>query len=247
METEKDKLIVALDVKTASEALRLVSMLRGVAGMFKVGMQLFTAAGPDVVREIVRSGERVFLDLKYHDIPNTVAAAAIEATRLGVSIFNVHAPGGAEMMRRTRDAVGECAESAGLTRPLIIAVTVLTSADAATLVDVGFDEEPAALVPRLARLADASGLDGVVASAHEVALVRAAVTNPEFVVVTPGVRPAGSERFDQKRVMTPREAVAAGADFIVVGRPILDAADPAQAARQIVDEMQTTATDGAAI
>jgi orotidine-5'-phosphate decarboxylase len=247
MKTERNKLIVALDVDNAQKARELVETLRGTVGMFKIGMQLFTAAGPDVVREIVRSGERVFLDLKYHDIPNTVAAAGVEATRLGVSIFNVHALGGAEMMRRTRDAVAECAESEGLTPPLIIAVTVLTSADAATLVDVGFGVEPADLAPRLARLADASGLDGVVASAHEVALVRAAVTNAEFVVVTPGVRPAGSDRFDQKRVMTPREAIAAGADFIVVGRPILDAPDPARAAQQIVDEMQPTAADGAAI
>jgi orotidine-5'-phosphate decarboxylase len=237
----QDKLIVALDVYNAQKARDLVAALRGTVGMFKIGMQLFTAAGPDVVREIVSAGERVFLDLKYHDIPNTVAAAGVEATRLGVSIFNIHALGGAEMMERTRDAVAECAESEGLTRPLIIAVTVLTSAEAATLADIGFAVEPSDLVPRLARLAEANGLDGVVASAREVSVVRAAVTNPEFVIVTPGVRPAGSDSFDQKRVMTPREAVAAGADFIVVGRPILDAPDPAQAARQIVAEMQTVA------
>ena len=156
METaEKNRLIVALDVETASEASRLVSALRGVVGMFKVGSQLFTAAGPALVREIVNSGERVFLDLKFHDIPNTVAAAGIEATRLGVSIFNLHAAGGSEMMRRTANAVAECAASEGFTRPLIIAVTVLTSADAGTLAEVGSGLDPEVLVPRLALLAEA--------------------------------------------------------------------------------------------
>lgn len=238
-----NRLIVALDVETAPEALGLVSMLTGVVGMFKIGSQLFTAAGPDLVREIVAAGERVFLDLKFHDIPNTVAAAGVEATRLGVSIFNLHAAGGSEMMRRTAQTVAECAASEGLARPLIIAVTVLTSANETTLAEVGYDLDPAELVPRLALLAEANGLDGVVASPREVGLIRSVVKQPGFIVVTPGVRPAGSELFDQQRVTTPREAIAAGADFIVVGRPIIEAPDPAKAARQIINEMETGAAN----
>ena len=240
--TEKNKLIVALDVETVSEARQLVRKLKGIPGMFKVGSQLFTAAGPDVVREIISSGERVFLDLKFHDIPNTVAAAGVEATRLGVSIFNVHATGGSEMMRQTVDAVAECAIAENIRRPLVIAVTVLTSADAATLAEVGYDSEPAALAPRLARLAEESGIDGVVASPLEVGLIRSAVKNPHFVVITPGVRPKQAALGDQKRVTTPREAIEAGADYIVVGRPILQADDPAVAAQKIIDEIQAPAT-----
>lgn len=242
-----NKLIVALDVQTAPEALELVEALRGAVGMFKVGMQLFTAAGPDLVRAIVRSGERVFLDLKYHDIPNTVAAAAVEATRLGVSMFNVHATGGAEMMRSTADAVLKTVDSEGLTQPIMLGVTILTSANALTLKDVGFRAEPAELVSRLAELSDLSGMDGVVASAREVGIVRSAVTRADFVVVTPGIRPAGSDSFDQKRVTTPRQALEAGADYIVVGRPILEAPDPAQAAQEILAEMATTDAKGATI
>jgi orotidine-5'-phosphate decarboxylase len=243
----QNKLIVALDVETAAEARRLVSTLRGVAGMFKIGMQLFTAAGPELVREVVRSGERVFLDLKFHDIPNTVAAAAVEATRLRVSMFNVHATGGAEMMRRTADAVTACAESEGLTRPLMLGVTILTSANAATLAEVGFSADPADLVPQLAELADLNGMDGVVASAREVGIVRSKVTRADFIVVTPGVRPAGSDPFDQKRVMSPREALNVGADYIVVGRPILEAPDPAHAARAILAEMATSTANSVTI
>jgi orotidine-5'-phosphate decarboxylase len=238
---------VALDVETASAARRLVSALRGTVGMFKIGSQLFTAAGPGLVREIIASGERVFLDLKYHDIPNTVAGAAVEATRLGVSIFNVHAAGGSEMMRRTAAAVAECAESERLHRPSIIAVTVLTSANATTLAEVGLNLEPEKWVARLALLAANCGLNGVVASPREVSLVRSVVKQPGFLVVTPGVRPEGSELFDQKRVTTPGAAIMAGADFVVVGRPILDAADPAEAARRIVADMQSSALDTAAI
>jgi orotidine-5'-phosphate decarboxylase len=237
------RLIVALDVETASEARRLVSALRGMVGMYKIGSQLFTAAGPSLVREIITSGERVFLDLKFHDIPNTVACAGVEAARLGVSVFNVHAAGGSEMMRHAADVVAECAVSEGLARPLIIAVTVLTSANAATLAEVGHSLKPDELVARLALLAEASGLDGVVASPREIALVRTAVPKPNFLVVTPGVRPAGAALFDQKRVMTPREAIRAGADYIVVGRPILNAPDPARATQQIIDELEVGAAN----
>jgi orotidine-5'-phosphate decarboxylase len=183
----------------------------------------------------------VFLDLKYHDIPNTVARAGIEATRLGVSIFNLHAAGGREMMRRTADSVAECAATEGLARPLVIAVTVLTSANENTLADVGYGSAPEELVQRLALLAKTSGMDGVVASPREVGLIRTAVESPDFVVITPGVRPTGAAFFDQQRVMTPREAILAGADYIVVGRPILEAPDPAAAAREILSELEPSA------
>jgi orotidine-5'-phosphate decarboxylase len=241
------KLIVALDVDNAQKARELVSALRGVVGMFKIGSQLFTAAGPALVREIVSSGERVFLDLKFHDIPNTVAAAGVEATRLGVSIFNLHAAGGSEMMRRTAGAVAECAEAERLARPSVIAVTVLTSADASTLAEVAPGSTPAELVPRLALLAAANGMDGVVASPQEITVIRTAVKQEGFIIVTPGVRPAGAELSDQKRVTTPREAIIAGADYIVVGRPILAAADPVRAAHEIVAEMENGVANSASL
>ena len=234
----KNKLIVALDVETAREALNLFSALKGVAGMFKIGSQLFTSTGPGLVREIVSAGGRVFLDLKFHDIPNTVAAAGVEAARLGVDIFNVHACGGSEMMRRTAEAVAETAERERLARPKIIAVTVLTSADDSTLAEAGFSSNTEEQAGRLARLTDVAGLDGVVASPHEVKLVREIVGRRDFIVVTPGVRPAGAAHNDQRRVMTPAEAVRAGADYLVVGRAILKTPDPALAAHRIIEEMQ---------
>lgn len=235
--TVDNKLIVALDVETPLRARELFSALRDVAGMFKIGSQLFTAAGPGFVREIVAAGSRVFLDLKFHDIPNTVAAASREAARLGVSIFNVHAAGGSEMMRRTAEAVTEVSEREVLPRPIVIAVTVLTSADAATLDEVGVPFNPQEQVLKLARLAESCGIDGVVASPQEVALLRSAIGRGSFVLVTPGVRPAGATAHDQKRVMTPAEAVRAGADYLVVGRAILEAPDPAAAAQKILEEM----------
>jgi orotidine-5'-phosphate decarboxylase len=237
-QTAKNKLIVALDVETAREALELFSALKDVAGMFKIGSQLFTSEGPKLVREIVAAGGRVFLDLKFHDIPNTVAHAGVEAARLGVSIFNVHACGGSEMMRRTAEAVAETAERERFTRPQIIAVTVLTSADDSVLNEAGFSSNTKEQAARMARLADEAGLDGVVASPHEVELVRETVGRRDFIVVTPGVRPAGTDRDDQRRVMTPAEAVRAGADYLVVGRAILKASDPALAAQRIIEEMR---------
>jgi orotidine-5'-phosphate decarboxylase len=234
-----NKLIVALDVDSLQQARTLAKTLSGVAGMFKIGSQLFTAAGPDFVRDLVNAGEKVFLDLKFHDIPNTVAAAGREATRLGVSIFNVHGAGGSEMMKRMVEVVDETCAVEGLPRPAIIAVTVLTSANEATLAEIGFATDADAVVRRLALLAEASGLDGVVASPKEVAIVRAAVNRPGFIIVTPGVRPAGVTADDQKRVTTPREAVAAGADYIVVGRPIIQARDPARAAQDVIDEIES--------
>lgn len=239
--TEDNRLIIALDVETVQRAREMVSALRDVAGMFKIGSQLFTAAGPDFVLEIVKAGSRVFLDLKFHDIPNTIAAASREAVRLGVSIFNIHAAGGGEMMKRAAEAVHDVSEREGLSRPILIAVTVLTSADAATLAEIGVADNPQEQVARLARLAASCGMDGVVASPHEVALIRSAVEQRDFVIVTPGVRPAGAATHDQKRVMTPAEAVRAGADYLVVGRAILDADNPATAAQEILEEMQNAA------
>src|SRR4051794_10809041 len=194
----KDRLIIALDVETPYEARELFASLRGSAGIFKIGSQLFTAAGPEIVREIVKAGASVFLDLKFHDIPNTVARAGVEAARLGVSIFNVHAAGGGEMMRRTMAEVHEASVRENFKRPSVIAVTALTSADAASLAEVGFASNVAQHVERLTRLAADCGLDGVVASPHEVSLVRACVEKPDFLVVTPGVRPAGAATHDQK-------------------------------------------------
>jgi orotidine-5'-phosphate decarboxylase len=235
---DDNKLIVALDVESVGRARELFSALRDVAGMFKIGSQLFTAAGPAIVREIVAAGSRVFLDLKFHDIPNTVAAASREAARLGVSIFNVHGAGGSQMMKRTAEAVAEVSEREGLLRPIVIAVTVLTSADAESLAEVGVSASPREQVIKLAQLAARCGIDGVVASPHEVADLRSTIKREDFVLVTPGVRPRGSDAHDQKRVMTPAEAVRAGADYLVVGRAILDADDPAAAARKILEEMR---------
>jgi len=233
----KDKLIVALDVDQADRALELFSSLRDYVGVFKIGTQLFTAAGPDIVRQIVSRGGRVFLDLKYHDIPNTVAAAGVEATRLGVSIFNIHASGGSEMMKRTADAVAETAAREGLTRPTVIGVTVLTSVDQEALRQIGIEDEPQSVVKRLALLAQTSGLDGVVASAHEIKIIREAVPRSGFVIVTPGMRSATDAEDDQRRVMTVGQAISAGADYVVVGRPILNAESPAKAARAFLHEI----------
>lgn len=238
MSIAREKLIVALDVESAQQARELVSSLRDLVGMFKVGSQLFTTAGPEIVREIVKTGSRVFLDLKFHDIPNTVISAGIEATRLGVSIFNVHALGGSEMMRRTADAVSQIAINEGIERPLVIAVTILTSADTQQLTEIGINANPAEQVVRLSLLAEAAGMDGVVASPHEIANVRSVVNRRDFKVITPGVRPAEAARHDQKRVMTPSRAISAGADYIVVGRPITNAPNPVNAARRIVEEIE---------
>ncbi len=235
----KEKLIVALDVESAEEALRLYGELRNEAGMFKVGSQLFTSAGPELVRRLVGEGARIFLDLKFHDIPNTVAAAAREAVRLGVALFNVHAAGGTEMMRRASAATAEEAARLSVKKPSLIAVTVLTSMDAEALNETGVTAaDIEAHVRRLARLADASGLDGVVASPHEIVPVRETVGRAGFLVVTPGVSPTAAAYADQKRVTSPSEAVRLGADFIVVGRAILNSPDRAQAARAVVKEME---------
>jgi orotidine-5'-phosphate decarboxylase len=239
-----NRLVVALDVENSARAVELVEKLKGRAGMFKIGKQLFTAEGPQIVRRIRELGERIFLDLKFHDIPNTVAKAGIEAARLGVSIFNIHALGGSTMMRRTSDAVAEAAEREGFPRPLILGVTVLTSHDQATLAEVGIERKVEEEVTSLARLCEAAGIDGVVASPREILQIRKAVSRPGFVILVGGVRPTWAARDDQTRVLTPAECVEAGADYLVVGRPIIAAPDPVLAAQKILEEMElTTARD----
>lgn len=232
-----DKLIVALDVDTPARALSLAKELQGVAGMFKIGSQLFTLAGPQIVKDVLATGAKVFLDLKFHDIPHQVAGAARSAAQLGVSLFTLHAIGGAEMMQRAVEAVSEVAEREGTVRPAVLAVTVLTSMDAKALSQIGVNASPEESVLRLVKLAEQSGVDGVVSSPQEAARIRATVAARNFLIVTPGIRPAGNEVGDQRRVATPAAALAAGADYLVVGRPITDAPDPVAAARQIAAEM----------
>jgi len=222
------KVIVALDFPEPASALSLVTRLDPAQCALKVGKELFTSAEAGLVRELVRRGFRVFLDLKFHDIPNTVAQACAAATRLGVWMLNVHASGGPAMLAAARDSVARTASDAGMPRPLLIAVTVLTSLSASDLASIGVDATPEQHVLRLARLAHSQGLDGVVCSAQEAHALRRAI-GAGFKLVTPGIRPAGAAAQDQARVMTPRDALAAGADYLVVGRPITAAADPVAA------------------
>ena len=237
----KDKLIIALDVETPAKALDLVKQLHSVAGMFKVGSQLFTSAGPRIVRDIIALDSKVFLDLKFHDIPHQVAGAARSAAELGVSLFTIHASGGSEMMRRAVEAVAEVGEKGGV-RSAVLAISVLTSMDATSLSQIGITSTPTESVLRLVKLAEASGVDGVVASPQEIETIRQAIQNPKFLVVTPGIRSANNESEDQKRVATPEAAIAAGASYLVVGRPITGAPDPVAAAHAIVAEMQRAET-----
>lgn len=230
------KIILALDVETKTEAVSWVKRLKESVGMFKVGKQLFTAEGPHVVKMIRNERGKVFLDLKFHDIPNTVAAAGIEAVRLGVDMFNVHALGGYDMMARTAETVRNESERLGIKKPLLIAVTILTSMNEESVLEVGISPPLSDEVERLALLAKRAGLDGVVASPQEIGLIKKACGS-DFVVVTPGVRPSFASKDDQKRVMTPGEAIKKGADYLVVGRPITKADDPAKAAKKIAEEM----------
>lgn len=232
-------IIAALDVPTADEARAVIEELRGEVGAFKVGLQLFTAVGASFVREIVRRDIKIFLDVKFHDIPNTVAKAAIEVARLGVWMFNVHALGGSEMMLRTANEVREICAKENLRQPKIIGVTVLTSASGEALEEAGIDKKIDRQVLRLARLTAKCELDGAVASPHEVETIRQAVGNQDFLIVTPGIRPIFATNDDQKRVMTPKEAVSVGSDYLVIGRPILQAADKVRAARQILEEINS--------
>jgi len=232
----KDKIIVALDVGSASAAHWIVGELAGSVGAFKVGLQLFTSAGPGFVRRLCDEGHRIFLDLKFHDIPNTVAMASVEAARLGVWMFNVHASGGSEMMKRAQDEMNETCERESLVRPKIIAVTVLTSSDSNVLLETGIENDMEKQVVKLAQLTAEYGLDGVVASAREAAAIRTTI-KPPFLVVTPGIRPASATIDDQRRVTTAADAIACGADYIVVGRPITQAANMREAALSISHEI----------
>lgn len=229
----RERLIVALDASGLPEAGALVERLAGTVGMFKVGAQLFTAAGPAAIEMVQKRGGRVFLDLKYHDIPATVGGAVHEAARLGVTLLTVHASGGTAMLR----AAAEAAATAGRERPRILAVTVLTSLDRAALHrELGVPMAVEGQVVHLAVLAREAGCDGVVASPREAARLRA-LLGPGVLIVTPGIRPAGVGADDQARVATPGAACRAGADYLVVGRPITGAPDPAAAAEAILREI----------
>jgi orotidine-5'-phosphate decarboxylase len=231
MDSARDRLIVALDVPTAAEAQRIMAALGGSVSTYKVGKQLFTAAGPAVVRDLTGAGRKVFLDLKYHDIPSTVAAAVRAASELGVAMLTVHASGGSKMLKAAMEAAG-----AAKRPPLVLAVTVLTSFGDSDLKETGVAAQTLEQALRLASLAQKAGCGGVVASAREAQAIRRAL-GADFRIVTPGVRPAGGPKDDQARVTTPAEAIAAGADYIVVGRPITGAKDPAAAARAILEEI----------
>lgn len=235
----KDRLIVALDVPGATQARHLVQAIGESATTYKVGKQLFTAEGPAIVRDLVASGRKVFLDLKFHDIPNTVAAAVHSAAQLGVSMMTVHASGGSKMLQAAAEAAIQSDS-----KPLVLAVTVLTSLSDSDLQEIGVSGTVLTQVLRLGALARTAGCGGLVASAKETAELRREL-GEGFAIVTPGVRPAGSSAGDQARVVTPRDAIAAGATHLVVGRPILEAADPAKAAANIVAEIEAAARKSA--
>ena len=234
-----DQLLVALDVDTVAQARALAGRLRGVVGGFKIGSRLFTSEGPGFVEELAARGDRVFLDLKFHDIPNTVAGAVAAATRLGVWMLNVHASGGATMMRAARAAADEEAARRSRPAPLVIAVTMLTSFNQQALAEIGLQASVADQVGRLAALTEAAGLDGVVASAHEIDIIRRRC-HASFAIVTPGIRGASDQRGDQTRTMSAAEALTAGASYLVVGRPIVEAADPRAAAERLAAECRLT-------
>ena len=226
----KSKIFVALDVETKEKALEIVGDLRGLGACFKIGKQLFTSTGPELVREIVGMGEDVFLDLKYHDIPNTVAKAGVAAAELGVKIFNVHASGGRKMMEAVRSEMDKIANP-----PLVLAVTILTSLSEEDIREVGFDRTIPEQIAKLAKLAKDSGMDGVVASPLEIELIRE-TCGKDFKILTPGIRPAFAAVNDQKRIATPAEALRKGADYLVIGRPITAAENRREAFLKILEE-----------
>ena len=236
---QMNPILVALDVDSAEKAIALADALRGAVGGFKIGKQLFTAAGPAMVRELAGRGDRVFLDLKFHDIPNTVAGAVQSAVATGAWMVNVHASGGSAMMRAAAAAARQAAEASGRARPLVIAVTVLTSMNDEALAEVGVSRPVLEQVVHLAQLAQASGLDGVVASPQETPAIRQACGR-DFQIVTPGIRPLRlgqaadpQGKDDQARTLTPAEAMSAGASYLVIGRPITAAPNPREAAEMI--------------
>ena len=226
----KSKIFVALDVETKEKALEIVSDLKGLGACFKIGKQLFTSTGPELVREIVAMGEDVFLDLKYHDIPNTVAKAGAAAAQLGVKIFNVHASGGRKMMEAVRSEMDKLQNP-----PLVLAVTILTSLGEEDIREVGFDRTIPEQIAKLAKLAKDSGMDGVVASPLEIELIRE-TCGKDFKILTPGIRPAFAAVNDQKRIATPAEALRKGADYLVIGRPITAAENRREAFLKILEE-----------
>ena len=228
----KSKIFVALDVENKQKALEIVSDLRGLGACFKIGKQLFTSTGPELVREIVAMGEDVFLDLKYHDIPNTVAKAGVAAAELGVKIFNVHASGGRKMMEAVREEMNKL-----INPPLVLAVTILTSLGEEDIREVGFDRTIPEQIAKLAKLAKDSGMDGVVASPLEIELIRE-TCGKDFKILTPGIRPAFAAVNDQKRIATPAEALRKGADYLVIGRPITAAENRRAAFLKILEECQ---------
>ena len=232
----KEKIIFALDVEHFSEAQRWVNLLKDHIGMFKVGKQLFTHAGPKVIDMIRKKGQKVFLDLKYHDIPNTVAKAAEEATKLEVSMFNLHALGGLDMMKKTVETSRATAKELGIPRPLILAVTVLTSMDEDGIKEVGIQGPLMEEVGRLAFLSMKAGVDGVVASPKEIGIIRERC-GEKFLIVTPGIRLPSEKKDDQKRTLSPKEAISAGADYLVIGRPIKEAKDPLDAVQKIIEDI----------
>jgi orotidine-5'-phosphate decarboxylase len=236
MSEGRKRIAVALDAADRERILQLARLVAPEAGVLKVGLEAFCAHGPSLVTEVAALAP-VFLDLKLHDIPNTVGGAAAAAARTGASILNVHACGGREMMRVSGERARDAAAAAGLAPPRVIAVTILTSLDASALAEVGIEGTPRTAALRLAVLAKESGLDGVVCSPEEVVAIRAAC-GPGFLLVVPGIRPAGSAAADQKRIATPGSAARAGADLLVIGRPITGAADPAAAAREIAREIE---------
>ena len=229
------QLLVALDVETATEARALADRLRGAVGGFKIGKQLFTSIGPSLIEQLAEQGDRVFLDLKYHDIPNTVAGAVAAATRHGVWMLNVHASGGGAMMRAARSAAHETAAKVGRPAPLVIGVTLLTSLDQQALSEIGISSTVTEQVERLAALADASGMDGVVASAQEIGIIKRRC-RAGFAIVTPGIRSAADAKADQSRTLSAADALSAGATYLVVGRPIIAAPDPRAAAERMAAE-----------
>ena len=233
----KDRILVALDVSTAAAAREIVAELGDSVGGFKIGLQLFSATGPAFVSELVTAGNKIFLDLKFHDIPNTVAKASVEAARLGVWMFNVHASGGREMMIRSANEVRFFCEREGLATPKMIAVTVLTSSDDNVLAEIGIESPVSEQVVRLTKLTNECGLDGVVASPREVVAVRQVVDNDKFLLVTPGIRPVSATKDDQERVTTFRQALANGSDYVVIGRPITGSENKLAALAQILAEI----------